>query len=469
MATDLLDTMLAVQTNLGFVETPEATVDLMVEKLFAAKFPVAESCLLDPGCGNGPFIDGVLRWCKAHDAPIPHIVGIEAEPVRAEFCRRRFRAVDQVEIRNADFLRLSAETFDFIIGNPPYVSLGSIEPAMRSYYRQNYSTATGRFDLYLLFFEQALGMLRDSGRLVFVTPEKFLYVETAAPLRRLLATKGIEAFHLLDELTFGKLVTYPLVTTVTPGFDGLPSVKRRDGSLQSLRLPKGQASWMPHVLSTPTLSHEQVLSEICVRISCGVATGADSVFVVPECDVPKSLRRYCYPTLSGREIKSERRLPLPRSVMLIPYGENGKLMPERELCDLLAFLKTDARLQKLLARTCVRHKPWYAFHENPPLADILRPKILYKDISETPLFVVDREGVIVPRHSIYYVVPKDPSMLDDIADYLSSDKAREWLLANCQRAAKGFTRVQSHVLKQLPIPRNLIPDEITSELEILTA
>jgi adenine-specific DNA-methyltransferase len=68
---------------------------------------------------------------------------------------------------------------------------GLSEDERRSY-RQRYTTATGRFDLYLLFFEQALRLLKPGGRLVFITPEKFLYVRTAEPLRRALGAVAVE-------------------------------------------------------------------------------------------------------------------------------------------------------------------------------------------------------------------------------------------------------------------------------------
>jgi hypothetical protein len=86
------------------------------------------------------------------------------------------------------------------------------------------------------------------------------------------------------------------------------------------------------------------------------------------------------------------------------------------------------------------------------LWDILRPKILCKDIGKTPHFWIDRSGEIVPRHSVYYIVPRESAAIDVIADYLRSPPAHEWLRRNCQRASKGFLRLQSHVLQRLPVP-----------------
>ena len=87
------------------------------------------------------------------------------------------------------------------------------------------------------------------------------------------------------------------------------------------------------------------------------------------------------------------------------------------------------------------------------MADLLRPKLLCKDITATPFFVVERAGQIIPRHSVYYSVPLDPDCLEDLAQYLNSPPSQQWLRNHCQRAANEFLRLQSQVLKRIPIPR----------------
>jgi adenine-specific DNA-methyltransferase len=194
------------------------------------------------------------------------------------------------------------------------------------------------------------------------------------------------------------------------------------------------------------------LADVCLRVSCGVATGADSVFVQRADDLDPALREFAHPTIAGRELTPDTVDLVPRFVMLTPYGDDGRLMPLESLGALREYLlRSDVR-RRLLARTCVKRKPWYAFHETPALPEILRPKILCKDIGEEPHLWVDRSGEIVPRHSVYYIVPRDPAAIDAIVDYLRSPSAHDWLRRNCQRAAKGFLRLQSRVLQRLPIP-----------------
>src|SRR5947207_6807355 len=107
----------------GYVLTPSAVVDLMVAKLFRNGPPAPTATVLDPGCGTGVFLDGVVRWCERHDIPLPRLVGVDSDPAHVAFCRSSFAGVGRVEIRDADFLMSESGEFDYIIGNPPYVEI----------------------------------------------------------------------------------------------------------------------------------------------------------------------------------------------------------------------------------------------------------------------------------------------------------------------------------------------------------
>jgi hypothetical protein len=155
--------------------------------------------------------------------------------------------------------------------------------------------------------------------------------------------------------------------------------------------------------------------------------------------------------------------------MLVPYDVDGRLLPLGRLGALGRYLMRDDVRQRLLARTCVRRKPWYAFHETPALHEILRPKILCKDIGETPQFWVDRSGQVVPRHSVYYIVPREPGAIDVITSYLQSPSAHQWLVQNCQRASKGFLRLQSRVLQRLPLPDNVVQEAAAGSRPVVHA
>ena len=91
----------------GFVETPPDVVDVMVHKLFRSKLPATKSRVLDPGCGNGAFIDGIVRWCRQNSRRLPLITGIEADRSRSAESARKFgngRSSSLASGNNATFL-----------------------------------------------------------------------------------------------------------------------------------------------------------------------------------------------------------------------------------------------------------------------------------------------------------------------------------------------------------------------------
>src|SRR5262245_42613949 len=88
----------------GFVPTPRAPVHALVELLFRDRPPRAIDAVLDPGCGTGEFIDGVIRWCKCHRRSLPRITGVELDARHLEVLREKYSKVDAVTIEHSDFL-----------------------------------------------------------------------------------------------------------------------------------------------------------------------------------------------------------------------------------------------------------------------------------------------------------------------------------------------------------------------------
>jgi len=413
--------------------------------------------ILIPGCGDGQFIRGIIRYCNSHNSKLPEIVGVEINQERVEACREELG--DVASIVSDDFLSMITELFDIIIGNPPYVAITGISEIDKDRFRKDFNTAIERFDLYFLFWEKAISLLREGGRLTFVTPEKFLYVSSASNLRNVLSANHITRITLVDSKSFPGVAAYPCVTMLDKIANDRQGtlVTRRDGIDFMITLSPDQDNWIEVIEDSYLIEGNTVpLQDLCKRISCGPATGRDSLFVRPIEEIPDSLAEISFPTISGRQLVPGSDDFTITEHMIVPYHRETEqpFNPDSETINNLesVFEKLDSEGMRIKKEKGT--KPWYRFKDNIPFEALLGPKIMVKDICASPQFWIDREGTI-PRHTVYYIVPSEEVSIDALFEYLGSERTAKWLQSNSQKAQNGSLRIQSSVLKRLPIPSDL--------------
>ena len=198
---------------------------------------------------------------------------------------------------------------------------------------------------------------------------------------------------------------------------------------------------------------QAVLSDVCDRIGVGIATGADEAFTVTDEEAAAIPDRFLRYWVGGRQLPKGSRDSVTKNERIVwPYDENGDLRPPEQIPEVISLLSEPLRRTRLERRTCAKAgRPWYAFHERPRPTELACPKILIQDIQLEPEFHLDLAGT-VPKHSVYYLVPKDGVDIRSLLSYLNGPEARRWLKANCQPAAGGRIRLQSMVLRDLPVP-----------------
>lgn len=81
--------------------------------------------------------------------------------------------------------------FDIVIGNPPYVNIYSISDEYKNVFKNIYSTAFKKYDLYVLFFEKGISLLRNNGCLNFITSNKYFSQPYGQRLRELILKNKI--------------------------------------------------------------------------------------------------------------------------------------------------------------------------------------------------------------------------------------------------------------------------------------
>ncbi len=87
--------------------------------------------------------------------------------------------------------------FDVVVGNPPYIGIRTshISKQLSAYYKTNYETAKGQFDLFALFIELSYNILKENGFHSFIVSKRLASNENFEKIRQLLIEKmGLWSF-----------------------------------------------------------------------------------------------------------------------------------------------------------------------------------------------------------------------------------------------------------------------------------
>ncbi len=130
--------------------------------------------------------------------------------------------------------------FDVIIGNPPYVRVDSLKEEEKSYWKEKFETATGKYDIYYLFVELSLELLKEEGLFGFIIPNKFCAASSAKVLRDKLInnTKSLSIVSVSSMGVFRDAANYPVILLFRKG-KGLKEIEIGNATDQLMLLGNG--------------------------------------------------------------------------------------------------------------------------------------------------------------------------------------------------------------------------------------
>lgn len=108
--------------------------------------------------------------------------------------------------------------FDVVIGNPPYVFGGNegISNQEKNYFKNNFETGVGKINLFTLFIEKAIKLLKINRRVSFIIPNTYLRV-TSYEVSREFIIKNYTLVSIVDlgVDVFNSAVTSSIILTVS--------------------------------------------------------------------------------------------------------------------------------------------------------------------------------------------------------------------------------------------------------------
>ena len=189
----------------GAYYTPLQLAKAMVS-LFA---PQDMASVLEPSCGDGVFIDSFDELGLLPN--VETLKAIEIEPDEAKKVRKRYIDKDNVEIYEDDFFKyynrvLGNETYDLIVGNPPYIRYQYLTESQRKMMSEILTShgmkSNKLINAWVAFIVACVQLLSERGKIAFVIPAEILQVAYAEDLRLYLSNNLAK----ITLITFEKLV-----------------------------------------------------------------------------------------------------------------------------------------------------------------------------------------------------------------------------------------------------------------------
>ena len=367
--------------------------------------------------------------------------------------------------------------FDVIIGNPPYVRIQTLDKDQVEYFNKNYKSATKNYDIYILFIEKGLSLLKENGVLGLILPHKFFQGEMGEKIRRYIyETKSL--YKIVDFTTnqiFEGATTYTCLLFLSKrqnnhffyrrfrlgeNFKNLQNIEFEKRDIEILKNDKWNFSDSEvQKILIKIFHHRNRFTAITKKIFKGSSTGADDIFLLDHIkendktftvfskrlneniEIEKDLIR---PFVYGEDVR--RYMPVKsKKLLLFPYVlRNGKvkLIPIEEMKQ--KYPLTYAYLNKLkndLTRRKVKtdSSNFYKYSAARSLIEYAQPKIMIPDMLVSNRISYDEKGVFYHGPAIHSVVFNEKVKEQNPLLYLAilNSKLFWFFISNTSTALRG--------------------------------
>ena len=464
------------------VFTPAYIVKKMLDMINYQGESIKTKTIFEPSFGDGAFlveiVERVMQYANDNQlsayetcAILDNIYGVELDPKYYHSTIQRLnRIISNYSISYAwnnliccDTLQYIAPTqFDLCVGNPPYQRIQHLNKETRKHIAENYQFCGGNTDLYVVFFECCLNMMKDNGTLCFITPNSYFKNTSQSNFREYLAKNNLvrELIDYSNVNVFGSISTYTAIALLNHRNAKTQYVKMKNEKEVAYKTEVDLKQFAKNAWCFTSPSDMKFLDELSkmpvklkdlCEVQHGIATNADKIYVVNKTDVGNFEQNILRSAVKASTLNDENKIIFPYQ-----WDENmqkyvvidEKTMKEQYPRTYQYFSKNRDVLDK---RDMEKNRTvWYQYarsqgiqnsnHKKFALMHVLSDKDKICKLKE-----LDKTALV---YSGVYIVVKDEKNYDKVKEILLSQEFHRYLLLVGKDMAGGYKNVSAKMIKE---------------------
>ena len=415
--------------------------------------------IAENSCGDGNILSEiVVRYiedCIRHNIPKEQIkngleqdiYGAEIDKIHRDNCIKKLDGIAasygisnvKWNMFNGDFLKQNiVNKFDYVIGNPPYISYLELSEDIRSFLKENFSVCQyGKIDYCYAFIEAGIKSLTPTGKLAYLIPSNIFKNEFAYSLRQMLL------LHLTNiyDFTNSKLFKNKLTASAIIIYDNIDNsdcicyhdvLKKRESKIAKASLTR---KWKFNYKAPSNNSKKTIRFGDIFHTASSIATLLNKVFIIGDFKEEGN-----YIVVGNYKIEKEiiRKAVSPRSLnqhksecVIFPYYYKDGLLARytpQEFANKFplttSYLKQfESELDK---RDSDKNTNWFEYGRSQALAHLNQRKLLISTLITKKVKTYILQPEIIPTSGLY-IISRSKYSLEMAQKILESPKFFEYV------------------------------------------
>ena len=376
--------------------------------------------------------------------------------------------------------------FDVVIANPPYFQLQKNKKVSEELSAQSYKTYSKSSDIYCIFYEKGISLLKNNGTLTYISSNSWLQTKYGVLLRRYLAenTNPLMLINFENSQLFDTAIVETNVLILQKGIFlkdlkvfnlneslELHSIddlfKQNYTSINDL----DDSGWIigknEDSLIRKKMEYRSVrLKDLKQKIYIGILNGYNNAFIIDEQtkqrlvqEDPKSAE-IINPILRGRDVGKYNYAWQNLWLINTHNGIKGKISRIDAENDYPAIYRYLQMFEKQLRIRLNKGDHWTNLRSCGYFQEFTKPKIIWGELSDRPKFAYDDKG--------FYAEATLFALIGDNLKYLLgvfNSKLGSWYFGQISTSSgMGTSRWKKYKIELLPIkdPDTINTDEIVN-------